>query len=118
MFLFFVELSYGNGLTPGAKPLPPGKSAHGSEIVATPHGRTVVSLPNGGAIFVLKWNCPFTKSYEMPYDPRKDIFPSPFGSHPNPNRGPKVFQFLFIPARLFGKPGSPGYVNPGGAFWK
>src|SRR5215467_10752661 len=116
MFLFLVELSYGNALTPGTKPVPPWKSAHGFEKVAVAPRRIVVSLPKGGAMLVLKWNWPSMKAYEMPYDARMAVLPSPFGSYAKPKRGPNVFQFLSIPARPFGNDGSPGNVKPEGPF--
>jgi hypothetical protein len=51
----------------------------------------------------------------MPYDERTAMRPSPLTSHARPRRGEKFSHCLFMPV-LPGNPGSPGKVNPAGAF--
>src|SRR5438034_10755615 len=92
---------------------PPGLPRNG---LSNPPGGALsrTSDPHGGATDVLRWNCPFTNSYDFPYDARTDVLPSPIGSHATPTRGPKLFQSVSIPAWL-GKSLSPGKYRPAGA---
>src|SRR5439155_22324070 len=68
---------------------------------------TRISSPHGGAFEVLRWNCPFTKSNDRPYDARTDVLPPPVGSHERPARGPMLVHTGFWPASD-GNPESPG----------
>src|SRR5205814_7184628 len=76
---------------------PPGLPRNG---LSSPPGGALsrTSEPQGGATDVLRWNCPFTNSYDFPYDARTDVLPSPVGSHATPTRGPRLFQSVSIPA--------------------
>ena len=55
---------------------PPGLPRNG---LSRPPGGALsrTSDPHGGATDVLRWNCPFTNSYDLPYDARTDVLPSP-----------------------------------------
>src|ERR1700681_3114329 len=72
------------------------------------------SDPQGGATEVLRWNCAFTNSYDLPYDARTEVLPLPVGSQAIPTRGPKFFHCVSMPACV-GKPASPGKYRPAGA---
>src|SRR5258705_12979923 len=51
----------------------------------------------------------------MPYDDRTARRPPPVTSHARPTRGDRFPHCFFMPVFPFGKPGSPGYMSPGGA---
>ena len=52
----------------------------------------------------------------MPKPVRIVCLASPFGSQTMPNRGPSWLYWLKLLALLVGKPGSPLYIKPSGAF--
>src|SRR6478609_6569620 len=53
---------------------PPGLPRNG---LSSPPGGALsrTSDPHGGATDVLRWNCPFTNSYDFPYDARSEVVP-------------------------------------------
>src|SRR5437764_742082 len=95
---------------------PPGLPRNG---LSRPPGGALsrTSDPQGGATEVLRWNCAFTNSYDLPYEARMFVRPLPVGSHARPTRGPRLPHCFSIPAWV-GNPGSPGKYRPAGALGK